>query len=127
MIAFCGIDCSKCKSYIATQSGNPEELTNLAKRLEKIYRTEVKSEYVICDGCKADKKAKIVDAKTGGKPSTGQLIGRYFAYFLSMLPLFLGFIWVAWDRKKQGLHDKLSGTVVIKRVKPKDEPVEFKK
>jgi uncharacterized RDD family membrane protein YckC len=57
--------------------------------------------------------ARIVDASTGGPPSTGQLIGRYFAYLLSTIPLFLGFLWVAFDRRKQGWHDKLSGTLVV--------------
>lgn len=56
----------------------------------------------------------IVDANTGNKPTTGQLVGRYFAYYISMLPLFLGFIWVAFDKRKQGWHDKLASTVVIK-------------
>jgi len=55
----------------------------------------------------------IVDAKTGEKPSTGQFIGRYLGYYLSMLPVFLGFFWVAFDKRKQGFHDKLAGTVVI--------------
>lgn len=55
----------------------------------------------------------IVDAKTGGKPGTGQFIGRYLGYYLSMLPLFLGFFWVAFDKRKQGFHDKLAGTVVV--------------
>ncbi len=59
-------------------------------------------------------KAKIVNARTGGKPSAGQLIGRYFAYFLSTLPLGLGFLWVAWDKRKQGWHDKLAGTIVVR-------------
>ena len=58
--------------------------------------------------------AKIVDANTGGPPSTGQLIGRYLGYYLSMIPLFLGMIWVAFDARKQGWHDKLAGTVVIR-------------
>lgn len=58
--------------------------------------------------------AKIVDAETGNEPSTGQLIGRYLGYFVSMLPLFLGIVWVAFDRRKQGWHDKLAGTVVIR-------------
>jgi uncharacterized RDD family membrane protein YckC len=58
----------------------------------------------------------IVDAKTGGKPSTGQLIGRYAAYYVSMLGIFLGFVWVAFDARKQGWHDKLAGTVVVKKV-----------
>lgn len=57
----------------------------------------------------------IVDAKTGGKPSNGQLIGRYFAYYISVLPLMLGFIWVGFDKRKQGWHDKLAGTLVVKQ------------
>jgi uncharacterized RDD family membrane protein YckC len=58
--------------------------------------------------------ARIVDARTGGRPSTGQLIGRYFAYYVSILPLMLGFIWVAFDARKQGWHDKLANTVVVR-------------
>jgi uncharacterized RDD family membrane protein YckC len=58
--------------------------------------------------------ARIVDAKTGGKPSTVQLIGRYFGYYLSILPLFLGLIWVGIDKRKQGFHDLLAGTVVVR-------------
>jgi len=57
--------------------------------------------------------AKIVDANTFGPPSTGKLVGRYFAYFVSTIPLMLGFLWIAFDRRKQGWHDKLAGTVVI--------------
>lgn len=58
--------------------------------------------------------AKIVDAQTGEQPSTGQLIGRYAGYFVSMFPLMLGLIWVGLDKKKQGWHDKLARTVVVK-------------
>ena len=58
--------------------------------------------------------ARIVDANTGGPPSTGQLIGRYLGYYVSMIPLFLGMIWVAFDARKQGWHDKLAGTVVVR-------------
>jgi uncharacterized RDD family membrane protein YckC len=58
--------------------------------------------------------AKIVDAKTLGPPSTGQLIGRYFGYYVSIIPLCLGLIWVGIDSKKQGFHDKLAGTVVVR-------------
>ncbi|MGB1221880.1 MAG: RDD family protein [Alcanivoracaceae bacterium] len=55
----------------------------------------------------------ITDARTGGRPSKGQLLGRYLCYYVSMIPLFLGFFWVGWDRRKQGFHDKLAGTVVV--------------
>jgi uncharacterized RDD family membrane protein YckC len=60
----------------------------------------------------------IVDAKTGDKPSTGQFIGRYFGYYVSTIPLLLGLIWVGIDRRKQGWHDKLAGTVVIRNRRP---------
>jgi uncharacterized RDD family membrane protein YckC len=69
--------------------------------------------------------AKIVDATTGQPASTAQLVGRYFAYILSALPLCLGMIWVAFDKRKQGWHDKLAGTVVIKKVNTGPEPVRF--
>lgn len=57
--------------------------------------------------------AKIVDAKTGARPSTARLVIRYFAYLVSALPLFLGFIWIGISRRKQGFHDKIAGTTVI--------------
>lgn len=58
--------------------------------------------------------ARIVDAKTGGKPTAAQCVGRYFAYIAAMLPCCLGIVWVAFDRRKQGWHDKLAGTVVVR-------------
>jgi uncharacterized RDD family membrane protein YckC len=57
---------------------------------------------------------RIVDAETGQAPSTRQLIVRYLGYYVSMLPLFLGILWVAFDGRKQGWHDKLAGTVVVR-------------
>jgi uncharacterized RDD family membrane protein YckC len=61
---------------------------------------------------------RIVDARTGGPLSAGQAIGRYLGYYLCIFSLFLGFIWVAFDARKQGWHDKLAGTVVV-RVRPR--------
>jgi uncharacterized RDD family membrane protein YckC len=60
---------------------------------------------------------RIVDATTGNPPSTGQCVGRYLAYVVSTIPLGLGLIWVAFDKRKQGWHDKLAGTVVIRTKK----------
>ena len=59
--------------------------------------------------------AKVVDAVTGEHPSAPRYIARYVGYLLSMLPLGLGFIWIAFDKRKQGWHDKLSGTVVVRK------------
>lgn len=62
--------------------------------------------------------AIIVDARTGNKPSTSQFIWRYFGYFVAAIPFFVGFLWIIFDKRKQGWHDKLAGTVVIKQPKP---------
>jgi uncharacterized RDD family membrane protein YckC len=68
--------------------------------------------------------ARIVDAKTGGKPSSGQLIARYLGYFVATLPFLLGFFWVAFDPRKQGWHDKLAHSVVV-RGRNRTAPVRF--
>ncbi|MEO5881998.1 MAG: RDD family protein, partial [Caldimonas sp.] len=58
--------------------------------------------------------ARVVDARTRGPLTVGQSVGRYLGYFVSTVPLGLGLLWVAFDPKKQGWHDKLAGTVVIR-------------
>ena len=60
-------------------------------------------------------RAHIVDARTGGRPSVRRLALRYLGYFVSTLPLFLGYVWVAFDPRKQGWHDKMAGTIVVRR------------
>lgn len=57
--------------------------------------------------------ARVVDAQTGATLTTGQAIGRYLAYYVSLIPFCLGFFWVGFDARKQGWHDKLAGTVVV--------------
>ena len=56
---------------------------------------------------------RIVDAATGAPPSTLRLVIRLLCYVVSAVPFYLGFLWAAFDRRKQGWHDKIAGTVVI--------------
>ena len=72
--------------------------------------------WIICSATpgKMAISAKIVDAKTGARPRPIQLVIRCLGYFISALPFGLGFLWVALDSRKQGFHDKLAGTVVIR-------------
>jgi uncharacterized RDD family membrane protein YckC len=39
---------------------------------------------------------------------------RSLAALFSIAALFLGFFWIGWDRQKQGWHDKIAGTVVVR-------------
>ncbi|MFT4937325.1 MAG: putative RDD family membrane protein YckC, partial [Paraglaciecola sp.] len=59
-------------------------------------------------------KLAIVDATSGEKPSTRQLIVRYLCYYVSIIPLLLGIFWVGIDKKKQGWHDMIANTVVVR-------------
>ncbi len=56
---------------------------------------------------------RIIDARSGERPGLGRCVLRYLGYFVSALVFFLGFLWIAWDRRKQGWHDKIAGTLVI--------------
>ena len=58
--------------------------------------------------------ARVVDADTGEPLGTGRALVRYLGYYLSIAPLFLGLLWVAFDRRKQGWHDKLANSVVVR-------------
>jgi uncharacterized RDD family membrane protein YckC len=49
----------------------------------------------------------------GGQLSLGRSIRRVFGYLLSALVLYVGFIWIIIDNRRQGWHDKLAGTCVI--------------
>ncbi len=52
--------------------------------------------------------------RSDGRPLTfGPAIRRVIGYYLSILPLFLGFLWVLVDDRRQGWHDKIADTVVI--------------
>lgn len=60
-------------------------------------------------------KLKVVDADTQGPVPVPRLLLRYAGYYIASLPLGLGLMWVGWDARKQGWHDKIAGTVVIRQ------------
>ncbi|MDO9217485.1 MAG: RDD family protein, partial [Lacisediminimonas sp.] len=58
--------------------------------------------------------AVVVDERTGCPPGLAQQLGRSLGLLLSMVPFGLGFLWVAFHPRKQGWHDKLAGTLVVR-------------
>jgi uncharacterized RDD family membrane protein YckC len=70
--------------------------------------------------------AKIIDATSGKPPSVGQCILRYIGYFVSALPFCMGFLWIAFSPKKQGWHDIMANTVVIRSARHDQGFVSFK-
>jgi uncharacterized RDD family membrane protein YckC/DNA-directed RNA polymerase subunit RPC12/RpoP len=59
----------------------------------------------------------IIPFKTSVKFGYSDAFLRTFAYFISELFLGIGFLWIAFDKNKQGWHDKIAKTSVIRRAK----------
>jgi hypothetical protein len=53
MIAVCGLSCSRCPAYQATQKDDDEERKRVAEMWSKQFGTDIKPEDVNCDGCVA--------------------------------------------------------------------------
>ena len=78
--------------------------------------------WVNYDGATPGKKLlgiKIV--KVDGKKLTYPVAFiRYIGYMISAATIFffgLGYLWIIWDKKKQALHDKIAGTIVVRTEK----------
>jgi uncharacterized RDD family membrane protein YckC len=60
-----------------------------------------------------------------GQPlSAGRALLRYLAYWISAIPLFLGFIWILVDRQHEGWHDKIANTHVVYILGDRSKPNE---
>jgi len=58
---------------------------------------------------------KIKTIQTSGEPLNFKIAFiRWGGYFISGLAMYLGFLWVLFDKNKQGWHDKIAGTYVVK-------------
>ena len=58
---------------------------------------------------------RIVMADDGSKPDWVRMLLRYVGLLIGIVIFFLGVIWAGFDRRKQGWHDKMAGTVVVAR------------
>jgi len=68
-----------------------------------------------------------VVGRDGKKLSVGRAFLRYIGFMISSLFLGLGFVWVAFDKQRQGWHDKIAGSYVVDMDDdfPSDADVEF--
>jgi uncharacterized RDD family membrane protein YckC len=57
-------------------------------------------------------RARVRDA-SGGPPSLARAVVRAFVTWLSIIPLFAGYLPVLFDRRRRGLPDLLAGTEVV--------------
>ncbi|MFA5181436.1 MAG: RDD family protein [Syntrophales bacterium] len=56
---------------------------------------------------------KVIPAEDGVM-TFGMAFLRWVGYIVSIFFFYLGFVWIAFDPRKQGWHDKIAGTVVVR-------------
>jgi uncharacterized RDD family membrane protein YckC len=54
----------------------------------------------------------------GSSITLGYALLRFMGYIVSFLMLGIGFLWIVFDSRKQGIHDKIADTVVVKLPEP---------
>lgn len=56
IIGFCGLICSECPAYLATQKDDDNERKKVAEMWSKEFNETIKSEDINCDGCLDDER-----------------------------------------------------------------------
>jgi hypothetical protein len=54
MIAYCGIVCTECPAFVATQQNDDAKRKKVAETWSKQYKMSVKPEDINCDGCTSE-------------------------------------------------------------------------
>jgi len=57
---------------------------------------------------------RLVDARSGQGLGLGRSMKRTLGLIVSLLPGLLGLLWMFWNKRRQGWHDLLAGSVVIR-------------
>lgn len=55
----------------------------------------------------------VVTDMTGNKPTFARVTLRHFAKFVSALIIFIGFLMIGLTQRRQGLHDRIAGCLVL--------------
>lgn len=57
---------------------------------------------------------RVVDAGAGGIIGWRRDLARRLMFFVEAIPLYLGWLWMFWDKRHQAWHDKVARSLVIR-------------
>lgn len=57
---------------------------------------------------------RLVDARSGQRIGLGRSVKRTLGVIVAVLPGLLGVLWMLWNKRRQGWHDLLAASVVIR-------------
>ncbi|MEN6356326.1 MAG: DUF3795 domain-containing protein [Armatimonadota bacterium] len=58
IIGACGLNCSECDGYKATQANDPDAIAKVAADWSKLFGNDIKPESIYCDGCMVESDRK---------------------------------------------------------------------
>ena len=58
MISYCGLDCSACPAYLATQADDMDALARVAVEWGEQFGIKITPESILCDSCKTGEGAR---------------------------------------------------------------------
>jgi uncharacterized RDD family membrane protein YckC len=56
---------------------------------------------------------RVIDFNTGESIGYGRAAIRYVSSILSAIVIYIGYLWMLWDREKQCWHDKFASSIVV--------------
>ena len=109
-------------TLLAMDAQIPVHELSLARRWVRItvaiaiawaYRAGMESSRYQATLGKMAMRLRVTDLE-GKRLSLSHATARYFAKYLSVLTLGIGYLMVGFDEQKQGLHDRIAGTLVLR-------------
>lgn len=102
------------------------QISNIMGKVSLIFMLVSVLDFVVLQGLRGQSLGKMVLGHRlvrldGSHPGPGVIIGRFFAFWLSSMMLDIGLMMTGWNRKRQGLHDILAGTYVVRHYHPKEK------
>ena len=96
MIAYCGLDCSKCDAYLATTENSDVKRIETAQKWTRMFRHKITPEQINCEGCRSGinffhcSKCKIrqccISRNVDHCAACSKYICRTLAGFIKMAP-----------------------------------------